>query len=750
MKRHLAALAVVPLALISSALLLFGGIPKTLAADAALRIGPGGRVTFPHHPIMHTGTRVTVEFWVKTEPSSGGIDWLRNAGPQEHKQVVAYADGSINYLYTGSPWHQYPQYGGVTLPGPGTIPIDSQWHHLAFVRRDNGTWSFYVDGTRIVNEGPGTGLGNGCWLTCDIREGSPATELRCLSDALSSFAIDSLRVSKVARYDQDFVPARSWVSDTETAMLLNFDEGSGYTVQDQGPGQQIGTISSGTWVKGLSVTNAAPTVIIKSATMRGATGLMDVVFRVNDPDDATVKTRALAFIDGQRSFAKVIKPTTFAEGTESKLGDAIASNTDHTLTWNVAADWNISLGQIKFEILAMDTRGLLPLDWVTIPAANGQPELTISKNAPTDQQTLDALFWQYASGDPGLILKDGILRATPASGVLDGALLANGPYAQFYGPVYALKIMDLAAADERHTDQCAAARVPITDPLRWHALRKPFELFQPGVVWGWSGGSEFRPDSIIAGLAGVKQVSDVYAITRNGMVVTWQKSSAVVPADLRNVVDIAFGGDFGLALKSDGSCISWAPNNYFTDPNGLLNIPASASEIIDIDCSPGLCTALKRDGTLVTWGDPNQPLSIYNLSYISGLTQISARTIFGLGLRADGSTATWGWGLQLFPDRKFKSISAGEGFYLGLQDDDSVFFWGFFLNGPPLVSPPASLNNIEAISAGNSHALALRKDGTVVAWGSNLYGECDVPAGLSNVKYIYGGNGFSIALKKAP
>ena len=41
---------------------------------------------------------------------------------------------------------------------------------------------------------------------------------------------------------------------------------------------------------------------ITAAAMRPGTTLMDVVYRVNDPDDATVKTRALAFVDGVRSF----------------------------------------------------------------------------------------------------------------------------------------------------------------------------------------------------------------------------------------------------------------------------------------------------------------------------------------------------------------------------------------------------------------------------------------------------------------
>lgn len=61
-----------------------------------------------------------------------------------------------------------------------------------------------------------------------------------------------------------------------------------------------------------ALANTAPTPVVVSAAMRPGTTLMDVVFRVNDPDDATVKVRALAFVDGVRSFAKVLKPVTLA------------------------------------------------------------------------------------------------------------------------------------------------------------------------------------------------------------------------------------------------------------------------------------------------------------------------------------------------------------------------------------------------------------------------------------------------------
>jgi hypothetical protein len=55
-----------------------------------------------------------------------------------------------------------------------------------------------------------------------------------------------------------------------------------------------------------ALANTAPTVVIQSAAMRPGTTLMDVVYRVNDPDDATVKTRALAFVDAvPRGFLRV-------------------------------------------------------------------------------------------------------------------------------------------------------------------------------------------------------------------------------------------------------------------------------------------------------------------------------------------------------------------------------------------------------------------------------------------------------------
>ncbi len=80
--------------------------------------------------------------------------------------------------------------------------------------------------------------------------------------------------------------------------------------------------------------------------------VMDVVYRVESSAEK-VKVRALAFKDGKRDFAHVLRPETFVDGTVTNLGDEVAANVEHTLSWKVTADWDIDIGNVSFEVLAM-------------------------------------------------------------------------------------------------------------------------------------------------------------------------------------------------------------------------------------------------------------------------------------------------------------------------------------------------------------------------------------------------------------
>jgi hypothetical protein len=223
----------------------------------------------------------------------------------------------------------------------------------------------------------------------------------------------------------------------------------------------------------LAAANVAPTVTIVSTAMRPGTSLMDVVYKITDPDDATVKVRALAFKDGTRSFSNVIRPVTFVESTQTNIGDSITTGVNHTLTWDVRADWNIDLANVKFEVLARDNRGLLPLNWITIPATTNTPAVTISLNVPTDSQVLDALFWLYAAGDPEVVLTNGSLKGTTASGLFNGEVLVSGASLQPYSPaLFLYKRLNLTRATFKEKDLAISARAGISDRFSLHAANR--------------------------------------------------------------------------------------------------------------------------------------------------------------------------------------------------------------------------------------------------------------------------------------
>ena len=175
-------------------------------------------------------------------------------------------------------------------------------------------------------------------------------------------------------------------------------------------------------------------VEIISAQMRETDPtVMDVKYRVWSSGD-TVNVRALAFQDGERSFANVVRPAKFLEG--SQVGDGVPANAVNSFAWQVSADWDVDLAKVAVEVLAQDVdAGLVPLDLVTIPAHGDYGAVTVSTNIVTDAEFLDAIYWLYADGDKDLTLKDGWLRDSQDRILVKGnALQGDGYAAEFvYG-----------------------------------------------------------------------------------------------------------------------------------------------------------------------------------------------------------------------------------------------------------------------------------------------------------------------------
>jgi hypothetical protein len=453
----------------------------------------------------------------------------------------------------------------------------------------------------------------------------------------------------------------------------------------------------------------APTAAIISAAMRPGTTLMDVTYQITDPDDATVKVRALAFKDGVRSFANVIRPVTWMEGTETNIGDAITTGVNHTLTWDVRADWNIDLANVKFEVLCRDNRGLLPLNWITIPATTNAPGVTIGLNVPTDAQVLDGLFWLYGCADTGLILNGGILSGSTNSGVYNGTALASGSSVRAYGTAFVLKLMDIDPAEPPEVRLAISARTGISDPNKWYAANRPYAGVT--LVTGWGGN---------------------------------QNGELNIPNGLSGVTAIAMGTAHTLALKSDATVVAWGHNG-----SGQLNIPAGLSSVKTIAAGYNHSIALKNDGTIVAWGvndagQCNIPAGLSNVAAIAGGNQHS------LALKSDGTVIAWGRNTegQCSIPAGLSGVTAitGGGWHsLALKSDGTVIAWGHNYYGQ--CNTPSGLSGVIAVGGGGEYSLALKSDGTVVAWGRNNYGQCNIPAGLSNVVAIAAGYTHALSLK---
>jgi alpha-tubulin suppressor-like RCC1 family protein len=156
---------------------------------------------------------------------------------------------------------------------------------------------------------------------------------------------------------------------------------------------------------------------------------------------------------------------------------------------------------------------------------------------------------------------------------------------------------------------------------------------------------------------------------------------------------------YTVALKADGSVLSWGLNAYDLQtpvPAGLTGVKAIAAGSFHT-------VALKADGSVVAWGyntqgqvtgaptttlDPYSPASLVTLGgqVLSGVTAIAAGAVHTVALEADGSLVAWG-------DNYYGQTNV----------------------------PVAALSEVMAIAAGTFHTAALKSDGSVVAWGDNYY-----------------------------
>ena len=206
---------------------------------------------------------------------------------------------------------------------------------------------------------------------------------------------------------------------------------------------------------------------------------------------------------------------------------------------------------------------------------------------------------------------------------------------------------------------------------------------------------------------------------------------------------VSLGQDHGLALRSDGTVVSWG-----SDIHGQLGIGRSLISTIPLKV-PGLSSvrsiaggsahslAVRKDGTVWAWGanahgqlgdgtaiDRSSPVQVPG---VTNAVMACGGYWHTAALRQDGTVWTWG------------TNSYGQ-LANGTPD-------GAFWSTPP--GPVTGMTGVTSIACYSNQTIALLQDGTVRAWGANGHGELGdgtttdrgLPvqvSGLSNVVAING------------
>jgi alpha-tubulin suppressor-like RCC1 family protein len=186
--------------------------------------------------------------------------------------------------------------------------------------------------------------------------------------------------------------------------------------------------------------------------------------------------------------------------------------------------------------------------------------------------------------------------------------------------------------------------------IQWAAVKWSPDYGQFNEVPGLS-------NVIAVAIGNTSQGTRNVALKKNGTVASWGSETiykdATPPAGLSNVVAVAAGGGQTLALRGDGTIIGWGFNKVgqatgvptTNDPcisagtevriNGEI-----LSNIVSIAAGRGYSMALKKDGTIVTWG--RMVNDLYPVTVPAGLSNavaISAGDNFCLAITTNSAVA---------------------------------------------------------------------------------------------------------------
>lgn len=228
------------------------------------------RTNEPGPPVDVGASDFTLEWWMKASPDGnrqgriacgeGNFNWIhgniifdRDRYNQGRKFGISIGDGRIVFGASGEGESHR------TICATSDV-ADGQWHHLAVQRRRaDGEMSLYVDGQleaqaigpqgdlSYPDDGVPLNFCDGLCLNSDpyLVIGAEKHDAGPAWPAYTGW-LDEVRVSNTLRYSEAFdVPDAPFESDSVTAALWHFDEGTGHVLVDSSPHAAHGLIHIG-------------------------------------------------------------------------------------------------------------------------------------------------------------------------------------------------------------------------------------------------------------------------------------------------------------------------------------------------------------------------------------------------------------------------------------------------------------------------------------------------------------------------
>jgi alpha-tubulin suppressor-like RCC1 family protein len=273
-------------------------------------------------------------------------------------------------------------------------------------------------------------------------------------------------------------------------------------------------------------------------------------------------------------------------------------------------------------------------------------------------------------------------------------------------------------------------------------------VHQDGTVQAWGGND--------AGQLGMQVAGAAVATPRT------------IPG-LTRVVAVAAGSSHSLALRDDGTVLSWGDNSsgqlgLGDTASRLQPVPIPAlSDVQAISAGGFQSFAIRRDGAVLAWGNnldgqlgvggtsPRPiPTPIASVMGNRRVTQIAAGQFHTLARASDGTV--WGWGSSSHgqvgagfgaTDRPTQvdglttavAVAAGAAHSMARLGDGTVRTWGKASDGrlgngtdgssqSTFVPQRPDLVGVTAIAGGDKHSLALLADGRIGCFGSNFFRQC--------------------------